>query len=40
VKTIINEKHDIKVIPDDKPSNPSIKLIAFVIPIIQPTDKI
>ena len=27
--------HEIIEIPDDKPSNPSIKLIAFVIPTIQ-----
>ena len=36
-KKIINkEKHEINVIPDDNPSNPSIKFIAFVIPTIQP----
>lgn len=35
VKIINNEKHEIKVIPEDKPSKPSIKLIALVIPIIQ-----
>ena len=33
---INNERHEIKVMPEDKPSNPSIKLIAFVIPTIQP----
>ena len=27
-------------IPEDKPSSPSIKLIAFVIPIIQPIGRI
>ena len=27
---------DISDTPEDKPSNPSIKLIAFVIPTIQP----
>lgn len=32
--TINKEKHDIKHIPDDNPSNPSIKLIALVIPTI------
>ena len=36
-KTIRRDKHEIKVTPDDNPSNPSIKLIAFVIPIIQHT---
>ena len=34
---INNDTHDIIVIPDDKPSRPSIKLIAFVIPTIHPT---
>ena len=32
--------HEIIVIPDDNPSNPSIKLIALVITIIQITVKI
>ena len=37
-ENIINkDKQDIKEIPDDNPSNPSIKLIAFVIPTIQAT---
>ena len=36
-KIISNDKLEIKVIPDDKPSSPSIKLIAFVIPTIHPT---
>ena len=40
VNIISNEKQDIKVIPDDKPSKPSIKLMAFVIPIIQQTVRI
>lgn len=35
--TIRSDKHEIKVTPDDNPSRPSIKLIAFVIPIIQHT---
>lgn len=35
VKMINKEKHEIKVIPEDKPSKPSIKLMALVIPIIQ-----
>lgn len=35
VKIINKEKQEIKVIPEDKPSKPSIRLIAFVIPIIQ-----
>ena len=35
VKIINNEKQEIKVIPEDNPSKPSIKLMAFVIPIIQ-----
>lgn len=35
VKIINKEKQDIKVIPEERPSNPSIKLIALVIPIIQ-----
>ena len=39
VNTINNEIHDIKVIPEDNPSKPSIKLIALVIPTIQPTVK-
>ena len=30
-------KHDINVIPEDKPSSPSIRFIAFVIPTIHPT---
>ena len=34
--TISIETHEIIDIPDDNPSNPSIKLIAFVIPTIQP----
>ena len=36
-KIISNETHEISVIPDDSPSNPSIKFIAFVIPTIHPT---
>ena len=36
VKIIISEIQEIKVIPEDSPSNPSIKLIALVIPTIQP----
>ena len=39
VNTIIREKHDINVIPDDRPSKPSIRLIAFVMPTIQKTDR-
>lgn len=35
-KIIRSDKHEINVIPDDRPSKPSIKLIAFVIPTIQP----
>ena len=35
VKIISSEKHDITPIPADKPSNPSIKFTAFVIPTIQ-----
>lgn len=38
--TIRSDKQEIKVTPDDKPSNPSIKLIALVIPIIQHTVRI
>ena len=34
--TISIETHEIIEIPDDRPSSPSIKLIAFVIPTIQP----
>ena len=33
---ISKDRHDINDIPDDKPSNPSIRLIAFVIPTIHP----
>ena len=33
-KIISSETHDINAIPEDKPSKPSIKLIAFVIPTI------
>ena len=33
---INNDTADITDIPDDNPSNPSIKLIAFVTPIIHP----
>ena len=40
VKIIINEIQEISVIPEDNPSNPSIKLIALVIPIIQHTVRI
>ena len=40
VKIINNEKQEIKVIPEDNPSKPSIKLIALVIPIIQQTVRI
>ena len=36
VKIINKEIHEINVIPEDNPSRPSIKLIAFVIPTIQP----
>ena len=35
--TISNDKHDINVTPEDNPSNPSIRLIALVIPTIQQT---
>lgn len=35
--TINNDKQEINVTPDDKPSKPSIKFIAFVIPTIQHT---
>lgn len=35
VKIISNEMHEINEIPEDKPSNPSIKFIALVIPTIQ-----
>ena len=34
---ITSDKHDISVIPEDKPSKPSIKFIALVIPTIHPT---
>ena len=37
VNIINSEIHEISVIPEDNPSKPSIKLIAFVIPIIQQT---
>ena len=37
---IIKDIHDISDIPVESPSNPSIKLIAFVIPIIHPTVRI
>ena len=37
VNIISSEKHDIKHIPDERPSNPSIKLIALVIPTIHIT---
>ena len=40
VNIINNDKQEIKVIPDDKPSSPSIKLIALVIPTIHPTVRI
>ena len=37
VENIISKlMQDISDTPEDKPSNPSIKLIAFVIPTIQP----
>ena len=40
-ENIINkDKHDINDTPEDNPSKPSIKLIAFVIPTIHPTVKI
>lgn len=39
-KIINKDKQAINVTPEDKPSNPSIKLIAFVTPIIQPIVKI
>ena len=35
VKIINKEKQEIKVIPEDNPSKPSIKLMALVTPIIQ-----
>lgn len=35
-KIINNEIQDIIVIPEDSPSNPSIRLMAFVIPTIHP----
>ena len=34
---ISKDIQEINVIPDDNPSRPSIRFIAFVIPIIQPT---
>ena len=34
-KIINKDKHEIKETPEDSPSSPSIKLIAFVIPTIQ-----
>ena len=34
-KIISNDMHEINAIPDDNPSNPSIKFIAFVITKIQ-----
>lgn len=37
---ITSDKQDINVIPEDKPSNPSIRFIALVIPTIHPTVKI
>ena len=37
---INNEIAEITDIPEDSPSNPSIKFIALVTPIIQPTVKI
>ena len=37
VNIINNDIHEIKLIPEDNPSNPSIKLIAFVTPTIQQT---
>lgn len=37
VNIINKEIHEINVIPEDNPSNPSIKLMAFVIPTIQKT---
>ena len=39
-KTISNDKHEIKVTPEDNPSSPSIKFIALVIPTIQHTVRI
>lgn len=36
INIINNEKQEINVIPDDNPSRPSIKFMAFVIPTIQP----
>lgn len=39
VNIINNETHEINVIPEDSPSNPSIKLMAFVIPTIHPIVK-
>ena len=39
-KIINKDKHEIRVIPEDSPSNPSIKLIALVIPIIHATVRI
>ena len=35
--SVIRDIDDITDIPDDSPSRPSIKLIAFVIPTIHPT---
>lgn len=35
--TISNDKQEISVTPEDRPSSPSIRLMAFVIPIIQQT---
>lgn len=40
VKIISSDIHEISVMPDDKPSKPSIKLIALVMPIIQPMVRI
>ncbi len=34
---IRSDKQDIKVIPEESPSSPSIRFIAFVIPTIHPT---
>lgn len=36
INIINKEKQEISVIPDDNPSKPSIKFMAFVIPTIHP----
>ena len=37
---ISNDTHDINATPEDSPSKPSIRLIAFVIPTIHPIVRI